>query len=343
MTKKERVIRAIRHEKTDRLPYYIELGSQESEKMRRYTGISDYNAFLDNDIEMIGFDGFLEPVADRPGFYRDDFGVCWNRTGADKDIGVIDSCMITCPEDFDKYVFPKVREEEVRRKMQAFVENGRDTFKVVGISFTMYERGWTLCGVEDMLIFLIEEPELVVRLFEKITEYDMELLKIILEYDIDGICLGDDWGQQKGLIMGPELWRQFVKPCIKKLYDFIKERGKFVIQHSCGDVEEIFEDLIEIGLDVYQTLQPEIYSLEEVKKKYGDRLAFWGGISTQKLLPFSAPAEVRQTIIRTAGVMGKGGGYILAPTHAVPGDVPEANIEIMAEVFKRQKDYLIIQ
>lgn len=342
MTKRERVIRAICHEETDRLPHYIELGDREIEKMRRYTGNPNYGAYLDNDLEMIGFDGFMKPVAGRPGFYCDDFGACWDRTGPDKDIGVMESCVINCPEDFDKYVFPKVPEEEVRKKMKAFVENGRDTFKVVGISFAMYERGWALCGVENMLMALIEEPEFCERLFEKVTEYDLELLKIITEYDIDAICMGDDWGQQRGMIMGPELWRKFIKPGMKKLYEFIKKQGKFVIQHSCGDVEEIFEDLIEIGLDVYQTVQPEVYSLEEIKKKYGDRLSFWGGISTQKLLPFATPEVVKETIIKTAKVMGNGGGYILAPTHVVTRDVPEENIEIMAEIFKRQKEFSIV-
>lgn len=337
MNKRERVARAIRHEGTDRLPHYIELGSQEMEKMQRYTEIADYRASLDNDIEMIGFDGGLRPAPGRPGFYEDDFGVCWNRTGADKDIGVIDSCILKSPKDLAGYSFPGVREDEVRRRMEAFVGNGKDSFKVVGISFAMYERGWTLCGMENMLMAMIEEPEFTEELFDRILEYDLELLRIILEYDIDGICLGDDWGQQRGLIMGPSLWRTFIKPPMKKLYSFIKERGKAVIQHSCGDIEEIFEDLIEIGLDVYQTLQPEIYCLEQVKKDYGTRLSFWGGISTQKLLPFAEPEEVRETILKTARIMGEGGGYILAPTHAVPGDVPEENIEMMAEVFRRQE------
>lgn len=339
MTGRERVIRAIGHQETDRLPYYIELTSSEKEKMVKYTGKADYTACFDNDLEMIGFAGEVKPKMGYPGIYQDDFGACWDRTGPDKDIGVLMGRLLKEPDDLKVYKFPEIREEEIRRKMEIFVGNGRDTFKVVGISFTMYERGWNLCGVEDMLAYFVEEPEFVHELFERICQYDLEMLRIILDYEIDAICLGDDWGQQKGLIMGPEHWREFIKPEMEKLYQAIKGKGKFVIQHSCGDIEEIFEDLIEIGLDVYQTFQPEIYSIEKIKEKFGNKLAFWGGISTQMLLPFASPEEVKETVIKTDQIMGRGGGYILAPTHTVTGDVPPKNVEMLLELFHHQNRY----
>lgn len=340
MTAKERVIHAIRHQETNRLPYFIELVSTEKEKMEQFTGNPDYVEDFQNDIEMIGFGGEVYPKEGCPGFFTDNFGGVWDRTGPDKDIGVLVDCILKAPEDLETFVFPEIREAEIRTKMKAFAENGRDTFKVVGISFAMYERGWNLCGVEDMLAYFVLEPEFVRKLFDRICKYNLALIDIILEYNIDAICLGDDWGQQKGLIMGPECWREFIKPQMKKMYQFIKEKGKFVIQHSCGDVEAIFEDLIEIGLDVYQTVQPEIYCLEKIKAKVGDRLTFWGGISTQTLLPFADPQEVRDVVIKTAAVMRKGGGYILAPTHTVTGDVPPENVEMLVEIFQNQNRYL---
>lgn len=340
MTRKERVSCAIRHQETDRLPYYIELTTIEKTKMEQYTGDENYVDRFENDIEMIGFGGEVYPKEGSPGIFQDDFGALWDRTGPDKDIGVLKGCVLEEPEAFKQYIFPEIWEEEIRKKMKAFVENGRDTFKVVGISFAMYERGWALCGVENMLSYFVEEPEFVEALFDKIYQYDQKLLSIILEYEIDGVCLGDDWGQQKGLIMGPRYWRQYIKPQMKRLYQCIKKSGKFVIQHSCGDIEEIFEDLIEIGLDVYQTVQPEIYALEKVKQKVEDRLAFWGGISTQTLLPFATVDEITDTVQKTAAIMRKGGGYILAPTHTVTGDVPPENVEMLVRIFKNQEHYL---
>lgn len=341
MTGRDRVINCIKHLDTDRIPYYIELGSEELEKMRQFTGISNYQDSLDNDIDMMGIDGGYTEAENMPGYYMDDFGVSWNRNGADKDIGVIDSCILCEPEDLKYYTFPEIKEEQVREKLKQLAENGKASFKTASISFSMFERAWTLCGMENLLVFMIEEPDFVHELLGRICDYNCRLIQIALEYDIDGICLGDDWGQQRGMIMGPEKWRKFIQPQMKRMYHQIKSAGKYVIQHSCGDIEAVFEDLIEIGLDVYQTFQPEIYDMAKIKKKTGGRLTFWGGISTQTLLPFAEPQEVKDVIIRTAGIMKGNGGYILAPTHAVPGDVPVENIQIMAEIFKNQDRYLV--
>lgn len=339
MTGKERVIRAIRHQETDRLPCYIELTSDEKEKMIQKTGNPNYTDYFANDIEMIGFGGDVYPKQGWPGMYVDDFGAYWDRSGPDKDIGILTGRVLKELGDLMSYKFPEIQEEKIRGKMKAFVDNGNDTFKVVGISFTMYERGWNLCGVEDMLAYFVEEPEFVHELFQRIYEYDLKLLKIILEYDIDAVCFGDDWGQQKGMIMGPGHWREYMKPQLKKLYQYVKDHGKFVIQHSCGDIREILDDLADIGLDVYQTFQPEIYPMEKVKEEIGSRLTFWGGISTQMLLPFASPEEVKDVVIKTVQIMRKGGGYILAPTHTVTGDVPPENVEMLAELFKNQNKY----
>lgn len=109
-----------------------------------------------------------------------------------------------------------------------------------------------------------------------------------------------------------------------------------MVQHSCGDIHEIFPDLIEIGLDCYQTFQPEIYPMETIKKEYGAHLCFWGGISTQRLLPFASAEEVRRVTAETLRIMKPSGGYIAGPTHAIPGDVPPENIQAMMEVLTQQ-------
>jgi uroporphyrinogen decarboxylase len=170
--------------------------------------------------------------------------------------------------------------------------------------------------------------------------WHLKIIDIANEYPFDGFYFGDDWGQQKGLIMGPALWREFIKPRMKRMYERAKLNDKYIFQHSCGDIHEIFSDVIEIGLDCYQTFQPEIYNIEKVKNEYGKDLTFWGGISTQQLLPYATSDDVKKETIRIMRIMGKGGGYIAAPTHAVPGDVPPENILAMFEVFKNQNKYL---
>jgi uroporphyrinogen decarboxylase len=188
--------------------------------------------------------------------------------------------------------------------------------------------------MEDALVYMLTEPEFVHELLDKIVEHNLKVIDIMNEYPFDAIYFGDDWGQQKGMIMGAPLWREFIKPRMAKMYARAKKGGKFVIQHSCGDITDILPDLIEIGLDCYQTVQPEIYELRKLKSEYGGRLAFWGGISTQVALPVLTPDEVRAKVKETAEIMRVGGGYILAPTHAIPQDVPPENVIAMLDAFR---------
>jgi uroporphyrinogen decarboxylase len=136
--------------------------------------------------------------------------------------------------------------------------------------------------------------------------------------------------------MGPNYWRKFIKPRMAKMYARVKSKGLIVSQHSCGDIEEIMPDVIEIGLDIYQTFQPEIYNMKEIKQKFGNNLTFWGGISTQRLLPFATPEEVKRVTKETIQIMGKFGGYIAAPTHSMPGDIPAENAVALIEAFQNQ-------
>jgi len=110
----------------------------------------------------------------------------------------------------------------------------------------------------------------------------------------------------------------------------------YVCQHSCGDISEIFPDLIELGLDAYNTFQPEIYDVVQMKKMYGDKITFYGGISTQRLLSNATPDEVKNAMRRLMEILGENGGYIVAPTHAMANDIPTENILAFLEVVKNQ-------
>ena len=257
----------------------------------------------------------------------------------DKDIGVVDNPVIYEP-DISLYLTPYLNEKKIREQCENLLKTKGDKFCFAGIGFSMFERLWSYTGMEDALIYMITEKEFVHELLDKICEFNLKVIDIYNEYPFDGIYFGDDWGQQKGLIMGPEHWRRFIKPRMAKMYAKVKEKGKYVIQHSCGDCHEILPDLIEIGLDCYQTFQPEIYDIEQVKRLYGDKLTFWGGISTQACLPYATVDEVKKEAKRIADVMRKNGGYIIAPTHAIAFDVPPQNIMSLAEVFKEQEKYL---
>lgn len=335
MTKKELVIQALEHHETSILPFHLECTEQALENLIAYTGDPNIEKKFDSCLYYWQYWGWPTEIPGRPGWFRDDFGVEWDRNGADKDIGLPIKYQIEDLEDYT-YEFPVLDEQRLRAQYQKMMEEKGDRFCMAGFGFVMFERLWSLMGMENALISMIACPEELEAFLDKICDYFCHLIDIALEYDFDGIYFGDDWGQQHGLIMGAEHWRRFIKPRMARMYAKVKAAGKYVMQHSCGDCSEIIPDLIEIGLDCYQTFQPEVYDIQKIKNLYGDKLAFWGGISTQRCLPYATPEEVKQEAQRVATILRKGGGYIWAPTHAIAFDVPPQNILALIELFHKQ-------
>ncbi len=156
-----------------------------------------------------------------------------------------------------------------------------------------------------------------------------------LKHDVDAVYFGDDWGQQRGLQMGPKIWREFIRPVLRRMYAAVREAGKFVMIHSCGDVDELFDDLIDIGLNCFNPFQPEVMDVYTLLPRYRGRLAFHGGLSTQRTLPFGTVQDVRAETRRLLE-LGREGGYILAPAHDVEGDVPLENMLALIECVQQQ-------
>jgi uroporphyrinogen decarboxylase len=183
---------------------------------------------------------------------------------------------------------------------------------------------------------MVEAPAFVHRLLDRILEYDLEVIERACSFPIDAMMFGDDWGQQRGLLMSPMHWRQFIKPRIRAMYQAVKARGRRVFIHSCGKVDELFPDLIECGLDVFNPFQPEVMDVRAAKRAFGDRLSFYGGISTQRTLPYGTPDQVRDEVRRLLDDIGEGGGFIAAPAHAIPKDADPRNIDAMIDVLRNQ-------
>ncbi len=341
MTRRQRVEQAFRHQATDLIPYQVDFTQQEHDKVAAFLHDDGFEAKLGCHIERASFSGPVGPETERTGFFKDDFGVVWNKTGVDRDIGMMDRLLLTEP-DLSGYRFPDVDEGATRAKFRALVENGEDTFKIGRISMALFERAWSLRGMENLLCDMLLAPAFVEELLDRIVEYTLAILDIGMEFEqIRGFYFGDDWGQQTpGLIMGIRNWRKFLKPRLATMYGRLKSSGRLVIQHCCGNILELYPELIEIGLDVHNTFQPEIYDIVMVKREFGRDLSWWGGISTQRLLPFATPEKVKAETIRIMKIVGAGGGYVAAPTHYIPGDVPAENVLAMVEVFQNQGKYL---
>jgi uroporphyrinogen decarboxylase len=334
MTIRERVITTLAHRQPDAAPYHVTFTEPARRVMSDFYGDPDFEAKLGNCLTILRTRLAYQEVPGQPHVLRDEFGVQWDRS-VDTDIGTVCNTMIT-PSTLKDYVFPDPLAPARFADLPQTLAARGDTFAVASIGFTLFERAWTLAGMENVLAGMLDNPAFVHELLDRILEYDLEVTRRALSFDVDGMRFGDDWGQQRGLIMGPILWKEFIKPRIARLYKLVHDHGRRVFIHSCGRVEEILPDLIECGVDVFNPFQPEVMDIEGIKDRFGGRMTFFGGISTQKTLPYATPAAVRDETRRLIDRIGRNGGFIAAPAHDIPKDARPENIAAMLEVLRGQ-------
>lgn len=333
MNSKERTKKTIAHLETDIVPYSILFTPDEHKKMAKFYSDDNFESKIGNHIEYI--DVRPPKTEIRKGFLKDDFGVVLNQTKS-KEIGIVEECLVNS-ENFDSFVFPDTKDPQRYVKCKSTVAEKGDKFISAKFAHGLFERGWMLYGMEDLMSDMLLNPGVVNKLFDRLTEFFLDLLDEISKYDgIDCVHYGDDWGQQYGLLMGPALWRRFIKPRMKIIYQRAKDMGKYVHIHTCGDIQEIIPDLIEMGVDIYDPFQPETFDIFELKREYGKYITFLGGISLQRTLPFGTADEVREETLYKMNKLSKGGGYIIAPSHAITRDVPAENVDAMLKVLMNQ-------
>jgi uroporphyrinogen decarboxylase len=253
---------------------------------------------------------------------QDEFGVVWNDLPENR--GYVEHHPLGMP-DLSGYEFPDPyapgRFDSLKEKMEAH----SDLF-LLAWAGDLFERAHFLRGLADLLVDFYLNPQFVHDLLDNILEFLLGNVSQLVELGIDGIFLSDDYGHQNSLLMSPDHWREFIKPRLSEFFARIKDEGLFTFLHSCGNVSAIVPDLAEVGLDVLHPVQPEVMDIASLKVQYGDKLAFYGGISTQRTLPRGTPEEVEGEVRRTVQLMSKNGGYILAPGITLQHDIPMENI-----------------
>jgi hypothetical protein len=190
------------------------------------------------------------------------------------------------------------------------------------VEMGLFERSYLLLGMEEALMNYLAEPDLMDELISAIADYKIALIQKFDDIaDLDIIWYGDDWGTQENLFIPPEVWRKILKPHTKRVYDCMKERNILINQHSCGKIESIFGDIIEMGADIWNPCQP-CNDLAGLKRKFFGKIAFCGGIDSQFVLdrPGVTTEDVRGEVRKRIDELGQDGGYIAAPSHGVPYD-----------------------
>ncbi len=335
MTKRNIIKLVFDGERPPYVPWHFRFTLPAHEKLQAHFGGADLEEVLDNHYVVLGDEiGFFEDIGnDR---FRDAFGVIWDRT-IDKDIGNVEGCVLPEPT-LAGYTFPDPVAPRFFENIEPLTAKHPDRFRVYAVGFSLYERAWTLRGMQNLMMDFLDHPDFVRELFEAIVEWNIAQVGRALEHDIDCVYFGDDWGQQRGLQMGPAIWREFIRPAAARMYRVVRDAGRYVMIHSCGDVDELFDDLVEMGLNCFNPFQPEVMDVAALVQQYRGRLAFFGGLSTQRTLPYGSPDDVREETERLLS-LGAGGGYILAPAHDVPKDVPLDNMLAFINAARQQTGY----
>ena len=336
MTQKQRVIDQIHHKITDFVPVAkLEFEGDVAERLDVFFGNSSWRSLVDKTDHILRLGAVYShgvPVDEEQVFFTDIFGSRWR---ADRRPVHLEEPALKTPT-LKGYRFPKAQDfllPDWKEAITGKIEKNPDKFVVCGIGLGMFVKSWILRGFENALADSIAEPGFYEELLDNICGLHLDLLDVILALPLDGAMLDGDWGGQRGILLGPERWRYFIKPRLAKLYDRIHRAGKFTINHSCGNVKDIIPDLIEIGLDVLQSVQPEAMNPYELKKEFGKDITFWGGLGSQQLVPFGSPAEIRREVIRLCREMGRDGGYILGPAKAMQPETPTENAAAVVESF----------
>jgi len=339
MKPRDIVINQINHKETDIIPYTLDFEGENEENLDKYYGDGKWQDRIQTFMKTVEVIDTMKKIqTEDENYHRDPYGTLWrmNLLPFHQEFPAL-----TNPS-FEGYSWPSPKEfhlkkEEIANSQKTSNELKSDIFLIGGLGWGLFETGWDIRGFENVLTDIISEQDFFEELLDRITDQFLAYIDFTCEKlpEVDAIMFGDDWGDQRGIIVGPERWRKFFKPRYAKIYETVHNKGKYVISHSCGSVADIMPDIIEIGLDVLESVQPEALGMNpyELKKKWGDKITFWGCLGSQSTIQFGTPKEIHSEVNLLRNEMGKGGGFILAPAKGLQPGTPLENAVAVVEAF----------
>lgn len=337
MTAKERVLAQIQHRETDYIPYTLTFESGVAERLDAYYGSDRWRGLVQNAIVRLP-DAVLVVDQSSVPTYCDPYGSVWRTDRRpfhlEKPALQADSLKDLALPQVDALLGLTSWKAEA---LQA-IEQAQDHFTVIGFGLGLFERIWALRGFDQALADAAADAEFYGELAARVADHQLAIVERLLHLPVDGIMFSDDWGYQRGVLLGPQRWRRFIKPHLARMYAAVHAAGKYTLSHCCGSVVDILPDIIEIGLDVLESVQPEAVGMNpyELKQRFGAHITFWGGLGSQSTIPFGTPAGIKTEVARLCREMGRGGGYILAPSKALQPETPTENAAAVVEAFLEQ-------
>lgn len=354
MKPRERVQMALNHEQPDRCPMQVSFTPEFADRLQSDMAIRAQKVHNPHGggntyalERTLGEDMLLTSVGwansyyleDKP--YVDEWGVGWKIQPYETQFGVghyteIDYHPLAEESSVSSYHPPDPHRPELYTDAAQMIRDFKADYWIVGVVVTtIFETAWALRGLEQMMVDMVVDPELTNQIFDFPYQYHMTAAKNLVEMGVDMIWTGDDVGTQNRMLISPQMWRKYLKP---RMATFISELKTInpevkVAYHTDGNVESIIPELIEIGLDVLNPIQPASMNPAKLKKQYGDKLSFWGTLDEQKTLPFGTPDDVVNEVLHRVRTIGYDGGLILAPTHHVQLDTPLENFWAMVNTI----------
>ena len=357
MKHRDRVIAALNHEATDRVPFQATFTPEFANRLRAHFGLEPclsephHRKWYGYDLEILTNQDALQAgvgwvtnyyLDDKP--YTDDWGVQWKIDHYDTLFGggiytnIKKGSLSGEKPEVDNYRAPDPNAPGLYDHVERLVREYKDEYYIIGrVHCTVFETAWALRGFENLLMDFYLNPELARKILDITFRYHLEVSKNMALKGVDMIWLGDDFGSQDSLLFDTETWDIFFKPRYAQLCSEVKKINKDIkiAFHSDGCVYDIIPGLIEAGIEVLNPIQTECMNPQILKDKFGDRLSFFGGVAVQSTLPMGSLADIRREFEWLKSTLGRNGGWICAPTHHVQQDTPMQNfLELVSVVAK---------
>ena len=355
MTHKERLLTAINHEEADRVPIYASYTPEAERKMLKHLGVDSeqtetYKAaggplplLMEHDF-LVSWVGPCTGYYARPDRdYTDEWGIGWrwfeNESGAYTEMVKHPLAHIKDPAEFD---MPDFTREDRYTGVKILLDKYGEDYGIMGACCcTLFELSWYLRGLSQVLEDLVVNKDFAHAYFEKLLGWIDTAGEKMVRLGVDILWIGDDVGIQNRMLIKPEMWREFLKPRYASLFakwKAINPNVKIAF-HTDGYVYQIIADLVEIGLDILNPIQPKSMDPAKVKKDFGRRLALLGTIDIQETLPFGRPEDVANEVKLRVETAGIGGGLILSPSHNIQPEVPLENILAFYDAARKYGAY----
>jgi len=351
MNSRERVNTALSRGIPDRVPMDVSWGFTPTfyEKFKKITGKTDYEDYFGIDTRLIFFnetrnqnnyDRYFESREGLEGLYYNEWGI-GHLKGRDETLhfehlvaplkyaesvgDILDYPLPDFIEDYRVHDLGKKVEEVGKRGIAACAP----------LACTLFETAWQIRGFEELTTDMLDNPELVECLLDRLLQLRIRQAVLYAEAGVDVLMLGDDVAMQTGMLISPREWRKWLKPRMAQIISAARAVNPkiHVFYHSDGNPMEIIDELADIGINVLNPVQPECVDPAEIKRLYGNKLAFWGTIGVQSTLPFGTPGDVRREVKLRMETIGRDGGLLIGPAHMIEPEVPWENLVAMMEAI----------